>query len=404
MKKFLKFLKYSAYAFILIIVLALSTIYVGHKFIFPIPFSETTTIPDIKENGFCFGVDCQNAPKSVDAFIPIFAEQIKNYHTVAPTLWPENKVVDLYVAVESIENSKSWLISPNGTAQSLSKEELMKLCPARARYNIGFTPFKNDSIQGVYLALSEEALKNVLEYQQYQYLGTYDLLLTFNHEMFHQLEQDGHWAEPETINNRSRNPMLDNIGARIERNQIYKLLLEANATQDSTHKRSLILQVLSNYQYYQEHYPDDFKNAKYFDRIEGTAHYYEIISSLYSAYPSQIYSKETLKAALRIIAQNKNPKPYEDAGIDDESYIIGAWTGFLLDELSEDHTVWKNEIMQNAELSPLDILAQHFEGEVLPSPLQASKELEEEVRNSIQDKKDKRVAPGIFRMLYQLIF
>jgi hypothetical protein len=143
MKKFLKFLKYCAYTVIIIVVLALVTIYVGHKFVYPIPYSATTTIPDIKEDGFCFGVNCQNAPKTVDAFIPIFANQIKNDNKISPALWPENRVVNLYAAVQSIEHNKSWLISPDGTIKTLTKNELKELCPQRPRYNIGFAPFKS---------------------------------------------------------------------------------------------------------------------------------------------------------------------------------------------------------------------------------------------------------------------
>lgn len=404
MMKLLKFLKYCVFAIILIIVLALATIFIGHKFVFPIPFSETTTIPDIKEDGFCFGVNCQPKSKTVDEFLPVFATQMKNYNTIAPSLWPENKVVNLYAAVESIESGKSWLISPRGEIKTLTTDELKELCPARARYNIGFTPFKNDSIQGVYLALSEDALKNVLEYQKYQYLGTYDLLLTYSHEMFHQLEQDNNWVSPQTVQNSSRNPMLDNAAARTERFQLYQLLLKANAAPSASVRDSLISQVLSNYQHYKNTYPDDYKSAEYFDRIEGTAHYYEIVSSLYSAYPREVNSAETLKRALMVLAQNENQKPYQEAGIDNESYIIGAWTGFLLDELQEDNSLWKREIMQNPDLTPLDILAQVFEGKTLPSPVKPSKELEEQIKSSIQAQKDKKVAPGIFRMLYQLIF
>lgn len=104
------------------------------------------------------------------------------------------------------------------------------------------------------------------------------------------------------------------------------------------------------------------------------------------------------------MAQSNNPKPYEDPGIDSESYIIGACAGFLLDELQEDNTMWKKQIMESPDLTPLDILAQSFEGEALPHAVNPTKELQDKVIASIQDKKDKKVAPQIFRMLYQLIF
>lgn len=50
-----KFFKYSFYTIIGILVLGIAFIYAGHKFIYPIPYSATTTIPDIKNDGFCFG-------------------------------------------------------------------------------------------------------------------------------------------------------------------------------------------------------------------------------------------------------------------------------------------------------------------------------------------------------------
>ncbi len=404
MKKILKFLKYCLYAFILLIVLGLATIYIGHKFIFPIPYSETPTIPDLKEDSLCLGVDCQPRARTVDEFIPVFANQIKHYNQIAPSLWPDNQVENLYAVVQSIETGKSWLISPEGEIKSLSTEELEKLCPIRPQYNIGFELCSGDDFQSVYLALSEEALENVLEYQKYQYLGTYDLLLTYNHEMFHKLEQDKKWESPETIENRARDDMFDNLEARAERLLISQLLQEAIAAETESQRDSLILQALSNYQHYKDTFPEDYKAAKYFDRIEGTAHYYEIVSSLYSAYPEQINSKDTLYQALSLLAKSKNPQPYEEPGLVNESYILGAWTGFVLDEVQADNSKWKTEIMQNPDLTPLDILAQQYEGKPLPDPIKPSADLEDQVKDAILKEENKEVAPGIFRMLYQLIF
>lgn len=400
----LKFLKYSLFTIIILIVLGLAFIYAGHKYIFPIPFSATTTISDIKSEGFCLGVNCQPRTITASEFIPAFANQIKNYNQVAPSLWPQNHVVNLYAAVQSIESGSTWLISPNGDTRSLTKNELIALCPSRPKYNIGFAPFRNDSIQGVYLALSEDALKNVLEYQQYQYLGTYDLLLTYSHEMFHSYEQDKNWKTPQTIDNRSRNPGFDNPKARVERHLITKLLLNSAAAATQPERDSLILQSISNYQKYKNDYPNDYNAARYFDRIEGTAHYYEIMSSLYSAYPQQVNSKEKLIEAMRVLASGNNPKPYSEPGIITESYIIGAWTGFLLDEVQDNNNQWKTAIMEDPVLTPLDILSRQFQDFTLPSPIKASPEIENEVLSAIKKEKDKKVAPGIFRMLYQMIF
>lgn len=351
-----------------------------------------------------FWVYCQNAPKTVDAFIPVFAGQIKNYNKIAPSLWPDNKVVNLSELVQSIEHNKAWLISPVGEMRTLSSKEVKELSPTRPRYNIGFAPFKNDTMQGVYLALSEEALKNVLEFERYQYLGTYDLLLTYNHEMFHQLEQDQTWASPDSIQNRGRSPRYDDAEARTERHLIYQLLLQAYAANTSAQRDSLLLQLLANYEQYKNKNKTDFVSAKYFDRIEGTAHYYEVVSSLYSAYPDQIYSSATLRNGLKTFAKSSNPKPYDAPGLDNESYVIGVWTGFLLDELQEDNSKWKIEIMKNPELTPMEILNTMYSNNSLPAPVPPTKAMEDEVRSSIEKARNKKVAPGIFRMLYQLIF
>lgn len=306
--------------------------------------------------------------------------------------------------VQSIESSKSWSISPKGEVVKLSKQELKELCPVRPKYNIGFAKFNNDSIKGVYLALSEEGLNNVLEFQKYQYLGTYDLFLTYSHEMFHMLEQDGRWASPDTVYNRARNPRVEHIDARIERHLIYELLLEANASLSVAHRDSITLQVLANYNHYKATYPDDLNAAKYYDRMEGIAHYYEIVSSLYRAYPNQVYSDETLANALRVLAASDNIKPYDSPAIDSESYVIGAWTCFLLDQVSEDSNDWKHEIMNNPNVTPLDILANYYSDSTLPEVKAPSAGTVERVNASIEEFNNKKVAPGIFRMLYQLIF
>lgn len=403
MKRLLKLLKFFLLTVLIVAVLGVAFIYAGHKFIFPVPYSSTTTIPDIRSGGFCLGVNCQPSVLTFNTFIPVFASQIKNYNQIAPSLWPNNRVVNLYAVVQSIENETSCIISPEGKITSLTSSELRKICAIRPKYNIGFAPFTNDSIKGVYLALSEDALKNRLEYQKYQYLGTYDLLLTYSHEMFHLYEQDKNWETPQIIYNRARNPGLDNIEARTERRLITNLILKAAAA-TQPERDSIILQTLSNYRKYKSDYPDDYRAARYFDRIEGTAHYYEVVSSLYSAYPQYIDSKEKLVEAMRILAAGSNPKPYREPGIIAESYILGVWAGFLLDEILANNSQWKTEIMENPELTPLDILFRQFQDTILPSPIIASPDIKSEVLLAIKNEKDKSVAPGIFRMLYQLIF
>lgn len=402
MKKLLKVIKYLAYTIVGFIVLVLLIIFIGHKVLFPVPFSEIQSIPDIKTQEFCFGVGCQPQATTVDEFIPVFVQQLVTYYKVASQLWPNNHVVNQYVLVQSIERNRAWLISPEGEVEKITKKEVKELAPIRARYSVGFSTFSNDTLDGVYLALSEKGLKNFLEYEKYHHLGTYDLFLTFSHELFHILEQDSRWAKPDRVVNAARNDRLYDVEARVMRTFLYSRLLNAVAEQSPEKKDELVLEVLALYHAYKESFIDDFEHGKYFDRIEGTAFYHELISSLYSSYPHQVYSTETLYQALSVIAQHSNP--YDDVGLIHSGYTIGGWTGVLLDYYQEDNNLWKTEIMENAEITPMDILANHFEHKVLPEPEQVPQDIRENVLTAIEKQENLKVAPQIFRFLYELFF
>lgn len=70
------------------------------------------------------------------------------------------------------------------------------------------------------------------------------------------------------------------------------------------------------------------------DRIEGSAYYFEMITSLYSAYPNQIKTEHDLYEGLKLIAQNTNP--FEGIGLGIEGYWLSGWTGVLLDQYEGD--------------------------------------------------------------------
>lgn len=404
MKRIFKFFKYVFLGILSLVALFLLVIFIGHKFLYPIPYSVSQSLPDLKEDGICLGVGCQPQAKSPEEFLPIFARQIKTYNQLADTIWPNNQAVNMYAAVQSIESSKSWLISPDGEFKELSKAELAELSPLRPKYDIGFAPFENDTMKGVYLALSEKSLSNYLEFEKYQYLGTYDMFITYAHEMFHILEQDQSWTHPDKIVNQGRSPKLDNTEARIWRAHLIQQLLYANAATDAVDKDQRIREALATYQHYKTDFPDDAEAGKYFDRIEGAAHYYDMITSLYSAYPDMINSKETLEKALRLLAKSNYQGAYSSPGVDNESYVIGAWAGFLLDQLSENHTDWKNELIQNPDKTPMVLLADYYSGKSLPEVVQPGEDFRNHILESIEAVKSKKVAPGIFRMLYQLVF
>lgn len=403
MKKLLKFIKYTIYTLLSLFLIAMLTIFAGHKYIYPIPYSSTPTVEDIRNDEFCLGVGCHPHIETVEEFIPIFAQQIATHSRKAEKIWPDTKLGNLYALVQSIEHNKGWLISPQGDIEVVNKDKIVALAPNRPRYNIGFSHFANDTIEGVYLALSEKALNNYLEFQQYPHLGTYDLFITYTHEMFHMLEQDKRWAHPDEILNAGRNDRLGDVDARTKRTLLYQQILQAVTATDAATTDSLTLNLLATYKDYKNYYTEDYDNARYFDRTEGTAHYYELVSSLYSAYPMQVYSCEKLMRALQLLAENKNI--YDDeVGLVNSSYHIGGWTCVLLDKLSDDPNQWKQLIMEQGNTTPLDILEQLYADRPLPEPLEYSDAMRERVKLKIEEEKNKKVAPGIFRMLYQLFY
>lgn len=404
MNKLLKFLKYTTVSILLLIVLVLAIVFIGHKFIFKVETSSIPTVADIKADGFCFGVGCHNQSKNEEEYVKVLAEQIKIYNSKAPDLWVSNSVLGFYALVESIENDKSWLISPDGAINSLSSQTVNELAPDRPRMYVGFSRFEKDGIKGIYLALSEKDINNVLSFQKYQHLGTYDLFITYCHELFH-MEEQTKWAlTTEKIANKGRNDRFEDTEARILRNHLYRQLLSAVAANDSIQKRRLTLDVIATFNDYKHKFKNDYTSALYFDRIEGTAFYYELISSLYSAYPEKVYSPETLNNALIALAGNSNG--YAETGLLIESYWIGGWTCVLLDQLSEGNSeLWKQQLMQNPKSTPMQLLADQFSVEQLPPPLP----IEEKERNKVLSlvKMQSEQGPnytGLFRMLYDMIF
>lgn len=403
MKFIFKVFKYLFLLIIILILLGLTTVFVGHKFLFPVPFSSETSLAPIQEDGFCFGVECQAKFENAEEFIPEFAKQVKTHNQIAADLWPNNSLVNLHAVVQSIEKKTAWHITPQGEISLLSKAELKALVPARTPYDTGFIAFENDSIKGVYLAISEKGVKNVSIYEKYQYLGTYDLFLTYSHEMFHIAEQDTKWSSPDEIFNRGRDERYDDVEARIIRNQLFNKVLKAVSAIDNETRDTLTRQVLTIYEGYKKNFAEDYKSSIYFDRIEGTAHYYELLSSLYAAYPEQVYSAETLDQALTVLARNIDR--YQSLGLVSSGYQIGAWVCILLDKWNSDNPdKWKDEIIKNGNTTPLSILAEGFGDFELATVEKIDNKEREKIIDKLEKEKNYDPKPRIFQFFYQLIF
>jgi hypothetical protein len=369
-------------------------VYLGHKVIFPIKTSNVPTIQPVTDGKFTFGAQAHlTQPKTIGEYITVLAGQLKRYNEAAPELWPDNALVNQSVIVEGIKSKKFWRIAPNGTVTPLSKKEALSYGFRRSAYTGGFSPFDG----GMYLAVTEENLSNYLMWQQYLHLGTYDSILFLTHEGFHAKEQtEAKWRTMSEIHNRARNEFLENTPARAKRALLQKQLLEAVSKPGDT---QLILDALATYAEWKAQFPDEYQNALYFDRIEGPANYFELITGLYSGYPDQVKDSDDLSLALALLATRDDI--YVRYGLVNECYTIGGFSCVLLDRLESG---WKEELMNNPESTPTELLFRHFKDETLPAPRQLTQSEINAAAEEINKPAENRGMPLLFKLLYDILF
>jgi len=366
----------------------------GHKVIFPIKISNVPTIEPVSAGTFFFGPQAHaTQPKTIEEFIPVLAEQLRLYNAVAPSLWPDNKVVNQSAVVEGIESGKFWYISPDGQTKPLSKNDALSYGFARNAFAGGFGPYEG----GMYLAVAEEDLPNYLMWQRYLHLGTYDSILFLTHEGFHLKEQNApKWQTVSgAVPNAGRAEFLENTPSRAKRGLLQRQLMKAVSEPGNT---PLILEALSTYEDWKEKFPDEYKNSIYFERVEGTAFYYEMITGLYSGYPDQVNSNN-LDKALALLATRDDV--YIRHGLIKESYTVSGFACLLLDRLEEN---WKERLMGDGEATPIEILYQHFKNDTLPAPRQLTQADIDAVTEEIQKPDINRGMPLVFQMLYYMLF
>lgn len=392
MKTFFKIIKTFVIIIALLLVLVYGTVFLGHKFLFKEQTSAAATIPPAQNDEFTLGVQAHTQPQTMDEYITLLAGQIKNYHRLAPTLWPDSALTNRAVIVETIESGKFWHLSPTGEVTPLTKEQALAYGISRAIYQGGFSEFDG----GIYLAVSEASFHNVLSYQQYLHLGTYDPFITFAHEDFHLIEQPK-WAKLDNNVNTARGEFLEDSPARAKRDLLQRQLLKAIA---SPGDENLILEALSTYDDYQVQFPKDFQNSLFADRIEGTAYYYELISCLYAAYPDKIKTPADLQRALALLATR--PDVYVIHGLTAEGYNVGGFAGILLDRLEDN---WQTRLMADSKLTPISMLRAHFASQTLPPPQEVTSDQINALSEQLEAvQKDISGIARLFTALYQLLF
>ena len=84
--------------------------------------------------GFTLGYESRDPqPKTVDEFIPVFAEQYKRYNEAAFEIWPGNAISNVPFILDDIGADRMWLIAPDGAVSPLTEEEAKSMGLDRRR-------------------------------------------------------------------------------------------------------------------------------------------------------------------------------------------------------------------------------------------------------------------------------
>jgi hypothetical protein len=313
-------------------------------------------------------------PRTVDEFIPVFMGQFARYNAVAPLLWHDYAVVGKTVVLEDVDTNRLWLITTEGF-EPITEEEAEEMGVNRLNRSDDFSFYEG----GMYITISEESIREKIGSEK-RHVGAYDSILWFTHEGFHKWEQDEKWNKPgrDNISNAEREEFFLDIPARAKRNLLQRQLMNAVANPDNP---SLVLDALATYVDYKENYAEAHANTKHRDWIEGTALYFEVVSSLFIFYPNQVSSRADLAEALSYLAQYEDD--YVAIGAVAESYTIGVFAGALLDRVDDG---WQARTTQEPRLSPIEMLAIHYADEVLPEPKQLTSDEMEAITEDIRDK------------------
>ncbi|MEY8537994.1 hypothetical protein AALM99_06015 [Lactococcus muris] len=334
----------------------------------------------------------KNQPETVNDFLPVFAQQLKKYNQVAEKIWPNSAVTQIPVVLEDTDSKKMWKITPDGQISDFSDKDAEDMNVNRSEYpgtwgyygkQFGkFGVDANYSVHGkdlkgggMYFSLNNAALKDKKTWNRYPHLGTYDALVFVLHENFHIFEQE-RWdklPEEEIAKIGSKKDQhLDNVEARVLRYQLIQELMTAVAQPND---QALVLKALSTYKEYEAKHKADFDAAQYWDRVEGSAQYMEVMAALQTYFPDQLKTDDDIAQAVQ--ALGKQTKGYgKSTGNVEEAYDVGAFAGFLLDRYD---TSWKTKLMKDKNTTPISLLAQHFQKEKLPD----YKPLSEDDRNKL---------------------
>lgn len=178
------------------------------------------------------------------------------------------------------------------------------------------------------------------------------------HEMFHFYDQPSWPIVQDPNKNYSRSSIYPaEVKPRIQRAMLFQALYQAYTDPEATPMH--LGHAAYWYQQYKQDNPTEYENSLYYDTIEGIASYIDKMSVMYNALEGSASAQQI---------RDFFTKQYQDINMngfitfDQESYLIGSWSAFLLDALNKD---WKGLMTEGH--TPIEQL---LEG-VTPIPQQA---------------------------------
>lgn len=401
MKKCQKRLLRVVVGIVIFIAFIFGGVFLGHKVFFQMPFAANPTVAAVGSGDFQFGAASKQQPTTVSAYVnEVLAQQVKHYNQHIETYWPNNPEKNQYMIAQGIGQKGAYLIAPSGKVSTLSAVQF-------ASYNVStmdtegqWMRVKANGIQGADVNVTADGLKNYYSFERYFYLGTYDQFLSYNHELFHSITQES-WAQG-SLPASERDDRLDDTTARKTRMLLQQQLKQAVA--DETKRDQYTRAALATYQAYRKNSAADYKNALYFDRIEGSAYYYEITSALYAGYPAEIHSHADVYRAISLIFANDNPA-YRFNGAVSESYNVGALAGFLLDLLAiqnkQNPDDWKLTLEKDGNTTPMLLLEKAVTGDL---PKAATLPTDQEYKTWYGGYDQLNPDPGVAASLFDLAY
>jgi len=405
-RRIFNFLKKFVIFIVTLMIIVYGAVFLGHKVFFPMPYTSHPTISPLKGSGFNLDAASHKQPTSMKEYLPVLASQVKNYNLHLNNYWPNNPEKNQYVIAKQLNDKQAYLIAPNGKITKLNEKEFKSYNIHTLNTDGQWSQFKKNGISGAYITVSPDGLNNYYVFQKYYHLGTYDQFLSYSHELFHSITQND-WNSENKFGNIERNEHLEDISARRTRMLLQQEL--SSAISDKRNREDYIKKAVSTYINYKEKNKQDYINSGLYDRLEGTAFYYEIISGLYAGYPKQIHNNTDAYNALQVIFSDDNPA-YRVTGSASEGYRIGGYSAILLDMLAlqhkEDPNQWKLELEKDGNRTPMDMLADMYKDQELPRPtkIPTKKQYQKWIKESETIIPKITMVQRFFQLTYSILF